>query len=80
MNPEILAYKGQISVDRARRMNLDAEASGILTNLRLYLRLGQEPVQIKLDEAKASFARLDTVITEIKALDKRIAELESAIG
>lgn len=80
MNPELLAYKGQIAVDRSRRMNLDAEASVILTTLRLYLRLGQEPVQIKMDEAKASLTRLDAVIAEMKAIDKRIAELESAIG
>lgn len=80
MNPESLVYKGQIAVDRSRRMNLDAEASGILTNLRILLRLGQEPVQIKIDEAKALLSRLDTVLAELKVIDKRIAELESAIG
>jgi hypothetical protein len=80
VNPESLVYKGQIAVDRSRRMNLDAEASGIITNLRILLRLGQEPVQIKIDEAKALLSRLDTVLAEIKVIDKRIAELESAIG
>jgi hypothetical protein len=80
VNTESLVYKGQIAVDRSRRMNLDAEASGILTNMRILLRLGQEPVQIKIDEAKALLSRLDTVLAEIKVIDKRIAELESAIG
>ena len=45
MNPEILAYKGQLSTARARRLHLDAEATGVMTQLRMLLRVVDRVLQ-----------------------------------
>lgn len=79
MSPENLAIKGQISIEKARRLNLDAEASGILATLRLHLRVGQEPVNVPFETVEAMTGRLGKVLTELKALDKSIKQLEDAL-
>lgn len=80
MNPEILAYKGQLSTARARRLHLDAEATGVMTQLRMLLRVGQEPSAVHIDQVQAMTARLVTLHAELQKLDKEIGELEAALG
>lgn len=80
MNPEILALKGQLSVSKARRLNIDAEATAIMAQLRLLLRVGQEPAAVAFDQVEAMTARFGKLLEELKALDKSIKDLEGALG
>ena len=81
MNAERMQLKGQLADAKHHFSNLETEAAGIITLIRIYL--DPWPLDItalKIQEAHAQMGRLAAIHTEMTALKGRIAGLEEALN
>lgn len=81
MNQEIMVLKGRLATARHRLKDLDLEASGLITLIRVHLNPWEGDVTaLKIPEAAAAMARLVAIHEEMAGLKARIAEMEEALA
>lgn len=78
MNIERIQLKGQLAEAKTKYKRLDVEASGLVILIRSLLNPFEENTEkLETEKALVSLQRLDEIVTELKSLKKKIADLES---
>jgi hypothetical protein len=80
MNQERLMLKGQLADLIHNLKDKDVEAKGLILLIRTVLNPYEEDItHIKTGESLASLNRLHEIITEMRRLKAKIAEIEDAL-
>ncbi len=81
MNQEILMLKGQLANYQTERQNLELQASGLISMLRIALNPYEEDLsRIKSAEVLQQAKQLHQTLERLREVNKKIEQLEGALN
>jgi hypothetical protein len=81
MNIEKMQLKGQLAEAKKKYSDYDLEAAGIITLIRSFLNPWETDItRLEIEKVYQSTRRLHFLYFEMKALKKRIYDMEEALG